>query len=763
MILNRVPTVSSLVRVLIIALFAAAAFLLSPAAAQDGPSQITGPMSTGFNFVAVTEDTNIADATADIVFAFQNRAGNFLSYVGPGHPILNDPFPLAPGDGLMFQMNTSATWVQPLPEDDIVLNLVQGPNFIGWSGDAAAVRDAVGGVPAIKSVQTLNRATGGFDSNILALDDQFNSLLTMELGAAYWVLTDAPTTLTIPAGGGPGPETGPRAALPLATSSQEAEAAVVYIQAGNGSGSGFIVSNTQIVTNAHVVQAFRTVTVQFPGGEEVTGTVASLDSELDVAVVEVAETLVSGLANAGASPETIAGLRRLDWESVGTPAVGTEVFAWGYPFGRFVGTDTSATLSAGIVSAIQTDGMFSFIQTDAAVNPGNSGGPLVDAAGNALGINSFILAPSGQDVEGLNFAIDIAEHRDRIADVLAGMAPPLPPGLARHEFFGSQATGSGPLLGGAPAPDGSVVGAFNEFFDLVGQSAIADGTWQMLIDPAAATTVTFTITSSGTESGSTEPFVVESGAVTEVTLDLPSDFNAGNIVVGVDFWLAFAGTGTFTPVLPASPLITLQLRWFNVTPDTSFSYRWERDGATFCADSGDSWPAALETPNGGGFFPICESADVGGSFEGTWTFHFFANDQLKFISTFTVPRTVVSGIENVEFHPIILEEDGSFCLPDQNPSHFSGLFGLCVIATGFISSGGSATTITWTLDGALFFEESFVWRPLDNVRLQNRRFILFVQETSTAQGLEFRSGTYTVTVQRAGQILMSESISIVVP
>ena len=148
----------------------------------------------------------------------------------------------------------------------------------------------------------------------------------------------------------------------------------------------------------------------------------------------------------------------------------------------------------------------------------------------------------------------------------------------------------------------------------------------MLIDPAAATTVTFTITSSGTESGSMEPFVVESGAVTEVTLDLPSDFNAGNIVVGVDFWLAFAGTGTFTPALPASPLITLQLRWFNVTPDTSFSYRWERDGATFCADSGDSWPAALETPNGGGFFPICESADVDGSFEGTWTFHFFAND-----------------------------------------------------------------------------------------------------------------------------------------
>ena len=105
MILNRVPTVSSLVRVLIIALFAAAAFLLSPAAAQDGPSQITVPMSTGFNFVAVTEDTNIADATADIagafdiVFAFQNRAGNFLSYVGPGHPSSTTPSPSPPATG----------------------------------------------------------------------------------------------------------------------------------------------------------------------------------------------------------------------------------------------------------------------------------------------------------------------------------------------------------------------------------------------------------------------------------------------------------------------------------------------------------------------------------------------------------------------------------------------------------------------------------------------------------------------------------------
>ena len=140
MTLKRFQTVSSLVRVLLIPLFAAAAFLLSPAAAQDGPSQITVPMSVGFNFVTVTEDTTIADATADIagtfdiVFAFKNRAGNFLSYVGPAHPILNDPFPIHPGDGLMFQMNTPATWVQPLPEDDIVLARADlGDVVEGWT------------------------------------------------------------------------------------------------------------------------------------------------------------------------------------------------------------------------------------------------------------------------------------------------------------------------------------------------------------------------------------------------------------------------------------------------------------------------------------------------------------------------------------------------------------------------------------------------------------------------------------------------------
>ena len=200
---KRLPTVLAFCRALIIALFAAA-FLVTPAAAQDGSSQITVPMSVGFNFVAVTEETNIADATADIVgtfdivFSFDNGAGEFRSYVSPDHPVLNQPFPLAPGDGLMFLMNTSGPWVQSLPADAIVRTLVAGANFIGWGGPDTPVREAVGDNPAIRSIQTLNRASGGFDSNILALPDQFNSLLTLDRGTAYWILTSAATTLTMP-------------------------------------------------------------------------------------------------------------------------------------------------------------------------------------------------------------------------------------------------------------------------------------------------------------------------------------------------------------------------------------------------------------------------------------------------------------------------------------------------------------------------------------------------------------------------------------
>ena len=170
-------------------------------------------LQEGWNLVAVTEATTIADATAhlvgafDIVFAYDTSTGTFEAFVSLDHPVLNKPFELEAGDGLMFFMNRPDMWVQPIPPDAIVRSLVVGANLIGWTGPAASIREALADVDGVRSVLTVN-PDGSFASNILALSDDFNSLLTLETGVAYWVQMGGPATLTIPGhglrGAGPG-------------------------------------------------------------------------------------------------------------------------------------------------------------------------------------------------------------------------------------------------------------------------------------------------------------------------------------------------------------------------------------------------------------------------------------------------------------------------------------------------------------------------------------------------------------------------------
>lgn len=91
-------------------------------------------------------------------------------------------------------------------------------------------------------------------------------------------------------------------------------------------------------------------------------------------------------------------------------------------------------------------------------------------------------------------------------------APPSPP----HQFFGSADTGSGAILDGAAAADGSVVTAWNEAGEAVGTGTIENGTWLIQVDPAVASSVTFSI-DGGSQS---EAFPVTSGDLTEVALDV---------------------------------------------------------------------------------------------------------------------------------------------------------------------------------------------------------------------------------------------------
>lgn len=157
----------------------------------------------------------------------------------------------------------------------------------------------------------------------------------------------------------------------------------------HGQGSGFIVgADGLILTNAHVVRDAREVTVKLQDRREYKAKVLGSDPATDVAVLKI-------------------DAHNLPVVSLGNPkqlAVGDYVLAIGAPFGF----EQSAT--SGIVSAkgrnLPGDGYVPFIQTDVAVNPGNSGGPLFDAGGAVVGINSQIYSQTGGYM-GLSFAIPI--------------------------------------------------------------------------------------------------------------------------------------------------------------------------------------------------------------------------------------------------------------------------------------------------------------------------------------------------------------------
>jgi serine protease Do len=156
-----------------------------------------------------------------------------------------------------------------------------------------------------------------------------------------------------------------------------------------GVGSGFIVSQDGIIlTNAHVVDGADEVTVKLTDKREFTAKVLGADKMTDIAVLKIAA-------------------RDLPYVRIGDPKltkVGEWVVAIGQPFG-FENTVTSGIVSAKSRS-LPGDSYVPFIQTDAAVNPGNSGGPLFNLKGEVIGVNSQIFSRSG-GFQGLAFAVPI--------------------------------------------------------------------------------------------------------------------------------------------------------------------------------------------------------------------------------------------------------------------------------------------------------------------------------------------------------------------
>ncbi|MFF5079617.1 S1C family serine protease [Actinoplanes sp. NPDC000266] len=213
---------------------------------------------------------------------------------------------------------------------------------------------------------------------------------------------------------------------------------VVTVRVTGAIGSGFVVSKDgYVITNDHVVEGADddTMSVAFSDGSTASAKVVGRDPESDIAVIKVAKSNLTPVAIGNS-------------DSI---AVGDPVLAFGSPLALV------NTVTAGIVSALDrtieaggesggTTRYYAAIQTDAAVNQGNSGGPLVNAAGQVVGVNSVIRSVGGTDTEagniGLAFAIPINQARRVAGDIIDT-------GKARRTVIGAEVATGGTSATGA--------------------------------------------------------------------------------------------------------------------------------------------------------------------------------------------------------------------------------------------------------------------------------------------------------------------------
>ncbi|MCP5150133.1 MAG: DegQ family serine endoprotease [Ectothiorhodospiraceae bacterium] len=169
-----------------------------------------------------------------------------------------------------------------------------------------------------------------------------------------------------------------------------------------GVGTGFIVSaDGVVVTNHHVIDGAREVTVTLQDGRSLPAKVQGSDERTDLAVLRI---------DAGAP------LPHLEFGDSDAVRVGDWVIAVGAPFGL------GGTVTAGIVSArgrdIHSGPYDDFLQVDAPINRGNSGGPLIDRSGKVVGVNAAIFSPSGGNV-GIGFSIPARQAQPIVSQLLA--------------------------------------------------------------------------------------------------------------------------------------------------------------------------------------------------------------------------------------------------------------------------------------------------------------------------------------------------------
>lgn len=210
-------------------------------------------------------------------------------------------------------------------------------------------------------------------------------------------------------------------------------------QQGEATGSGFVIDEEgHIVTNQHVVANAESVKVQFADGTEVSAEVVGTDPSTDVAVLDVDRP----------SSE----LTPLEFAPTGSLEVGNPVIVLGSPFGL------EGTLTTGVISAvgreIQSPNGFTIenaVQTDAALNHGNSGGPVLDTSGHVVGVAAQIRSESGGS-DGIGYAVP-GDTAKRVAAAL------IADGKIDHAYLGVSLQDDGPARLATVVPNGPAAGA----------------------------------------------------------------------------------------------------------------------------------------------------------------------------------------------------------------------------------------------------------------------------------------------------------------
>ena len=172
--------------------------------------------------------------------------------------------------------------------------------------------------------------------------------------------------------------------------------------ATEGQGSGFIVtSDGKIVTNFHVIEGGDKITVGFADGQEFPAKVIGTDHETDIAVIQIETERVFDYVGFYHGPDVRIG----DW-----------VLAIGNPFG--IGQSSSVgIISATLRKRVDSGSYVDYMQTDATVNRGNSGGPLFNFKGEVIGVNSAIFSPTGASV-GIAFAVPHTLAEEIVVDLI---------------------------------------------------------------------------------------------------------------------------------------------------------------------------------------------------------------------------------------------------------------------------------------------------------------------------------------------------------